>query len=513
MGDPRVQGLLDQLDAALKANERGDAIDAYEQLEALQPGDARWPHHRGNLLRDLGSRIEAANAYEKAIDLYAAENQLSRAISMAQVLLELEPARIDILERIAALSKRSSWGPPAPREHTVDADLYPPVDPDDLVEELTPDDVELISEPPGPMGVGVPADPLDTHHGHSVEYESLYPSAGSQPEPAVSPTQHPPSGPVTEPSPPMPGLAPAATPAEEISGAPSPAGPALFEATSHAPPVQQVPSPSGPLAHVSLLATLSPEVQERLLEGASTITQDAGVDVLNAGDPAETLFIVVKGHVTLTKTPDVEGMEMFPLETLEAGAVFGELCLLDDATVQTNASCASAVELLSIDKDVVDEVLSSHPALGEQLFSLLADRCLKQLLRTSELFDSLDEAMRGAAASLFEARRAEAGEHVLELGQRSSGLHILAAGSLLQHSAGDATTLLPVAVFGHGSLVGQQDAETTVTCMSDALLLTVPESRFAEFAALYPTVLMALAEYGSTPRTLRVSLPPPGMSG
>ena len=71
-----------------------------EELETLEPDNDRWPHLRGDALRKLGRPRDAIDCYERAAQLYADAGFLPRAIAMAKVVLEIDPARFDVLERI-----------------------------------------------------------------------------------------------------------------------------------------------------------------------------------------------------------------------------------------------------------------------------------------------------------------------------------------------------------------------------------------------------------------------------
>jgi CRP-like cAMP-binding protein len=85
---------------ALEENRELEAIELLAELRRVEPDNARWPHKQGELLRQLGHHAQAAQVFEKAVGLYAKQGFIARAVAMAKTVVELDPSRISILERI-----------------------------------------------------------------------------------------------------------------------------------------------------------------------------------------------------------------------------------------------------------------------------------------------------------------------------------------------------------------------------------------------------------------------------
>jgi CRP-like cAMP-binding protein len=85
---------------ALEDERSLEAIELLTELRRLEPENARWPHKQGELLRLLGHQAHAAKCFEKAVGLYAKQGFIARAVAMAKTVVELDPSRIGILERI-----------------------------------------------------------------------------------------------------------------------------------------------------------------------------------------------------------------------------------------------------------------------------------------------------------------------------------------------------------------------------------------------------------------------------
>lgn len=64
------------------------------QLEALEPAEPRWPHKRGDLLRNFGKPAEAAQAYRRAARLYDDQNLGARGKAMRTLARTLAGATV-----------------------------------------------------------------------------------------------------------------------------------------------------------------------------------------------------------------------------------------------------------------------------------------------------------------------------------------------------------------------------------------------------------------------------------
>jgi CRP-like cAMP-binding protein len=98
--DKTVRKLRKKLEAALAKQKIDEAVVLLGKLMEADPRAPRWPHKRGDLLRKQRKRKEAVAAYEVAVDLYADQGFIARAVAMAKTVLNLDPSRIDVLEKV-----------------------------------------------------------------------------------------------------------------------------------------------------------------------------------------------------------------------------------------------------------------------------------------------------------------------------------------------------------------------------------------------------------------------------
>jgi uncharacterized protein Yka (UPF0111/DUF47 family) len=82
-----------------------DALDTVQSLESLEPGTARWPHKRGDFLRQLSRQDDAFFAYAAAVRLYVEMRRPRLAAAMARTALAACP---DCSQSIAELDEATA---------------------------------------------------------------------------------------------------------------------------------------------------------------------------------------------------------------------------------------------------------------------------------------------------------------------------------------------------------------------------------------------------------------------
>lgn len=121
-------------------------------------------------------------------------------------------------------------------------------------------------------------------------------------------------------------------------------------------------------AEMKLLATFSEE--ERFRGGAALFRE---------GDAGEKLYIVMDGRVRISKF--IPGVGEEALAILGRGEFFGEMALVDDQPRSADAWAHEGdVTVLSIDRSVLQEILSMDPAASLQFLNLLC-RLISRRLR------------------------------------------------------------------------------------------------------------------------------------
>jgi CRP-like cAMP-binding protein len=537
---PNVPKLREQLAAALQKEKFGEALGLYEELGRAEPADPRWPQRHGDLLRRLKQDAAAIKAYEVAVGLYAKQGFVARAAAMAKLILQIDPSRLDVLERVDPDEARRLHR--QQRHDVVTALSEPPSGlPPPLPSQLAPTPIAV---PPPPPPMRAPAPP-------PLPRQAVAPSAGVPPLPqrAAPPraAHEPESSEETLPprSTPRPHrkrsslsfsaveLQPVAdAEADELrfsdvddenaieidlssmeiddsqvmSRADLDAAEdevVLFDEDDQLEDKRRSALELAALPSISLFAEVPPAALSRLIQHADLVELGRGELLIRAGDPADALFVIVSGDLEV----DWPGLAT-PIAISE-GSIVGETCLLDAVMRRADVRTVTRVSALRIPKTVLDAIQAEFPAVGEVLLELLTRRLISNLLRTNPLFAGFDPETRTELARLFEVRRATMGTAIIELGKKTDGLYLPLLGRLEVHKGDRLLGRVRLGtVIGQSAMLTRAPAESTIVAGTDVLVLRLPAARFNELAAHYPTALMHLSELSDSVDGEHISIIP-----
>lgn len=510
----QVQKLRRKLEKALAKGRDDAAIECLEELSELDPDTPRWHHKRGDLLRKRGSVPEAVASYARAVEQYAQQGFIARAVAMAKTILDLDPTRIDILERVdpqAALelyrSRRGGAAAGAPAHPMVIPEVGPPP-PLPPEPDLLDDGVPGAAAHPMVIPEHAPAPPVRP----PAERPPLKrPPPPPPPRPAASAANTP----VTAARParagvitldsislPPPRFNPSATLELEFDEPKAPAIPAapvppdlhdiyadaledVHELTidpsagphetrfSKAPPRRRGDSLDLDLSDAELSPRSVPAPRDSLAPepSASTLAKlplfplfaDVGREALAAMMHGSELVELSHGDFAMRAGEPADALfgilegsvrVMVPGQsiqlTLAEGDVFGEACLLQDEPRNAHAVVQGHFVGLRIPRATLFSLLQTYPSLAEVLLGMLTRRLLGNLLQTSPLFAEFSVAERGQVVRMFETRRAGAGTRLAEAGKQMDGLYISLTGKLQVTRPGE-----PPQVYGPGNMFGQ----------------------------------------------------------
>jgi CRP-like cAMP-binding protein len=434
--EKRVRTLKERLDKATAQRKTDLAEVILEELEELEPDNDRWPHLRGDALRKLGRARDAIDCYERAAQLFADAGFLPRAIAMAKVVLELDPNRFDVLERI---------DPSAARE---------------LHRKLRPEGVR-VAEIEKPRKVDAAAEPLDPAPEAAAPGEVRFSNA-------------PPSRRTLE------------IDITEIELAER-------EQPSLIPPddSRREAERQACLPLLPLFAEAPPAALLQLARESELVQLADGAFAVRRGDPADALFGIVEGAVHVI----VPGLEPDAYPRLGAGDIFGEASLLGGEPRRADVRAEGALTALRIPKHTLTQLVQLHPGLGDVLFEMLTRRLLANLLHTSRVFAELGPVERREVAAEFELRRARAGTQLLVPGKRADALYITLTGQVEVQTPGAPARVEGAGMmFGHASMLEGGACEAGVRTLDTLLVLRLPRQAFSRVAMQYPAILMRLSE-------------------
>jgi small-conductance mechanosensitive channel/CRP-like cAMP-binding protein len=125
------------------------------------------------------------------------------------------------------------------------------------------------------------------------------------------------------------------------------------------------------LERVDLFSTLEPAERELLARGLHEKRFAAGEAILRQGQPGDSMFVIADGRVQVTLGQDNINST---LASLSAGDFVGEMSLMTGEP--RAATCLAATDVLSYELDhaTLQRVLTTRPAIADQMSALLAAR-------------------------------------------------------------------------------------------------------------------------------------------
>lgn len=137
----------------------------------------------------------------------------------------------------------------------------------------------------------------------------------------------------------------------------------------------------GKLPDRSLLAALTRDELAQLLSQAREHRAPKGQALINQGDAGDFLLVLLEGQARVTVYSS-NGREIV-LEYADAGAVLGEIALLDGGLRTASVIAMGPVRYLTLTRPIFENVLAQNGAIAMRLMRELAIR-LRQANRTIE---------------------------------------------------------------------------------------------------------------------------------
>ncbi len=158
--------------------------------------------------------------------------------------------------------------------------------------------------------------------------------------------------------------------------------PRIFHHRRDARRLDAIEQASALLGANSVFSVLSPARREQLLRYGSKLTLAKGVRLCSRGDPGDTCFLVLSGEIEVVVT-DAEGRDVW-LAALGAGALIGEIAVLDGGPRSADMTAMRRSTLLGLRRDTIFAALKDEPESALALLSLLAGRLRSTDARVEE---------------------------------------------------------------------------------------------------------------------------------
>jgi len=126
------------------------------------------------------------------------------------------------------------------------------------------------------------------------------------------------------------------------------------------------------LEKLEIFRNVSAEVMEELNRRAQRRKLQKGENLCNLGDPSDALYVIVSGRIRIW-TVSASGVEV-TLNVQIAGAIFGEIGMLDGSPRTAGASAMAPTELISISRNTFFRALERDSQLARNVIELLCQR-------------------------------------------------------------------------------------------------------------------------------------------
>jgi CRP-like cAMP-binding protein len=144
------------------------------------------------------------------------------------------------------------------------------------------------------------------------------------------------------------------------------------------------------LARIDLFAALPEEARAKLAEAATLRYYDSGERLVAEGETGDSLFVLARGTVMVTKSGSAIGATSVSLAMLREGQCFGEMSLLTGEPRSATITAEGPCDVFVLDRQALAPILEQDPALAETLSRLLAER----VAATAARFEDRGEELR-----------------------------------------------------------------------------------------------------------------------
>lgn len=127
------------------------------------------------------------------------------------------------------------------------------------------------------------------------------------------------------------------------------------------------------MVNADLLRGLPPEEAERVLALGKRILLTAGAELFHLGDPAASIYLVVRGRVRLTLPMQVRSRgEEVLVEERSSGQTVGWSALIPPHRFTLTAAAAFETEVIAFEREALNAYFTIHPDTGYQVSLNLA---------------------------------------------------------------------------------------------------------------------------------------------
>ncbi|MCI0400362.1 MAG: cyclic nucleotide-binding domain-containing protein [Gammaproteobacteria bacterium] len=265
------------------------------------------------------------------------------------------------------------------------------------------------------------------------------------------------------------------------------------------------------LHKIPIFRYLNDEALKQILRSASNrvIECRAGDMVFKEGEIGDCMYLILEGAAEIFIR--TVGGRQISMQTLKAGAYFGEQSLMPGSTGRRNASvrCLGPTKLFRISKPDVLLGLTRNPNFTSSRPKAIASSNYPEvlgLLRGVRLFRGLTEIEIDTIPQWTEVIECEPGQFIFKEGQVGDFLYVLLEGRVEIFIVNDFGKVITLEVLARGEYFGEQALlpdgpglrNANARTDEDAKLIKIPKSAFVSILKRDPKLSKALCAVGES---------------
>ena len=245
------------------------------------------------------------------------------------------------------------------------------------------------------------------------------------------------------------------------------------------------------LRHSSVLRFLSDEHFDAIEPLLQEEHYDFGDLIVRQGDPADSFYVLTKGRARALKIR-ADGEEI-PLGVLKPGDSFGEAALAEGGTRNATVRCSTAVDVLRIDRDDFQQLVSQEPELKQSIEATGRNRALQSFLYQFSKFGRLSTPVLRSMIEKFKPVTVQKGNLIIREADEAGPLFIVEKGrarafTALNRREQNLAFYREGDFFGELSILNGSPRAASVEAVTDCQLLALEpgavhglQHRFPEF--------------------------------
>jgi cAMP-dependent protein kinase regulator len=179
---------------------------------------------------------------------------------------------------------------------------------------------------------------------------------------------------------------------------------------------------------IPLFSELNEQELQSFIGHLRVKTFQKGIPICREGEDGDSLFIIGRGEVALTK--QMPSGKEFWIRNLREGDFFGEFGFFTDQKRHASVKAETECEILQISRNELEKIVKTHPCIMEVLQKFFKERVLDLFLALSPLFSSLTHMTREEVFKRFRLVKVPEKTLLFKKGDSPSSLYMIKNGEV-----------------------------------------------------------------------------------